>query len=167
MSDPEHRADQLQPQLTEPLTIRELQSFLGDTRRAARKFAEDVGALRCGSRWQCPILRMPPAYFSARICAHSAESREPLDAEDFEPIVGVMTERDVAIFLRMTPDDVLALVDDGTLQPKSIGGALIFDRVQVRDVLRGQAMVEPKTSQIASGDNECRVCAPSKTSKNT
>lgn len=151
--------------LTEPLTIREVAILLGQDRKAARKFIQAAGGIACGSLWQIPIDRMP---FSYHQCANVgqigpmwpdlADSKSVQhSASDGARLPGMnqlLTERDAAIQLRITLDDLNDLLESGALPYVTVSGEI---RICASDL---QQMIRRSKTQTAlprRRRNECQL----------
>ena len=153
------------PILTEPMSLTEIERFLGQGPKGARRFAEASGGVRCGSQWQIPVARMPWSYHHSRgaeigrflpIQADSANSktdedkrRQPNTMAGARPL---LSERDAAIHLHLTLRDLNSLPETGWLPYLSIGGEIRFDPADIRDFVRAM-----KTAKPTSMERTCRL----------
>ncbi len=156
------------PILTEPLQLLEIERITGLSSKAARTFCHAVGGMRCGSLWQLPVDRMPWSYHQSR--GANSDRFVPIPADNFDSelvrdgsdhgdtltgMVLLLTERDAAIRLRVTLNDLNALLENGDLSYLVIGGEIRITEADIRGLvrrMRAQESALPRRS-----DHECKL----------
>ena len=105
--------------------------------------------MRCGSLWQLPVDRMPWGYHQSR--GANSDRFVPIPADNFDSelvrdgsddgdtltgMIPLLTERDAAIRLRVTLNDLNALLENGDLSYLVIGGEIRITEDDIRDLVR-------------------------------
>jgi len=157
------------PILTEPLQLVEVERITGLNSKVARTFCDAVGGMRCGSLWQLPVDRMPWSYHQSRgentsrfvpIPADPVVSKILRDGSDdgdtLTGMIPLLTERDAAIRLRVTLNDLNALLENGDLSYLVIGGEIRITVEDIRDLVRRTRTQESALPRRS--DHECKLC---------
>ena len=157
------------PILTEPLQLVEVERITGLNSKAARTFCDAVGGMRCGSLWQLPVDRMPWSYHQSR--GANSDRFVPIPADNFDSelvrdgsddgdtltgMIPLLTERDAAIRLRVTLNDLNALLENGDLSYLVIGGEIRITDEDIRDLVRRTRTQESALPRRS--DHECKLC---------
>ena len=156
------------PILTEPLQLLEIERITGLNSKAARTFCDAVGGMRCGSLWQLPVDRMPWSYHQSR--GANSDRFVPIPADNFDSglvrdgsddgdtltgMIPLLTERDAAVRLRVTLNDLNALLENGDLSYLVIGGEIRITDDDIRDLVRRTRTQEAALPRRS--DHECKL----------
>ena len=125
--------------------------------------------MRCGSLWQLPVERMPWSYHLSR--GANSDRFVPIPADNFDSelvrdgsddgdtltgMIPLLTERDAAIRLRVTLNDLNALLENGDLSYLVIGGEIRITVEDIRDLVRRTRTQESALPRRS--DHECKFC---------
>ena len=144
------------PILTELL---ETERITGLSSKAARRFCDAVGGIRCGSCQPrgCPGrstnlgVPIPADNFDSELVRDGSDAGDTLTG-----MIPLLTERDAAVRLRVTLNDLNALLENGDLSYLVIGGEIRITDDDIRDLVRRtrtQGSTLPRRS-----DHECKLC---------